>query len=464
MRVIGRNLTMQKRGFLEAALILGTLIVILATSVGFQVRADWPYCISNCNAKDVKVSNVYVTNISQDASGVHGEAYADFSVTAANRYCILVALDFGTTDACSNPTTVYRMFGDLSQGTYSDQYVGTVEFPAGSDLWLCRKFAEWRNKDSADCPTGDCAFYSVGSKCWEDNGHGLVYSAPPAAEPPEANDDTTTTDENNPVNIDVTANDSDIDGTINNTTVTITKDAGNGSLGVHSTTGVVSYTPDPGFCGSDSFKYTVDDNDGMTSNDATVTVTVVCNESPQAGDDAATTNENTSVGIDVTANDTDSDGTIDRATVTITTNPAAGSISVHSSSGVVTYTPNVGSCDSDTFKYTIDDNDGATSNEATVTVNILCNDPPLAIDDLYNVREGETLGISAPGILANDVDSPGSPLTAILISDPEHGTLSLNADGSFTYVHDGTETSSSIQQTTNQWLRMTAPQLTRMCQ
>ncbi|MEA3239624.1 MAG: Ig-like domain-containing protein, partial [Candidatus Bipolaricaulota bacterium] len=262
-----------------------------------------------------------------------------------------------------------------------------------------------------------------------------------ANEPPQANDDTATTDENNSVNIDVTVNDIDTDGAINKTTVDITKGPENGSLGVNSTTGVVYYTPDPGFCGSDYFMYTVDDNDDATSNEATVTVTVICNESPQAGDDSATTDENTSVGIDVTANDTDSDGTINRATVTITKNPEDGSVSVHPTSGVVTYTPNLGSCDSDTFKYTIDDNDGATSNEAIVTVNVLCNDPPLAIDDLYSVREGEILDIPSSGILTNDVDSPGSPLTAILVSNAEHGSLSLNTDGSFNYIHDGSETS-----------------------
>jgi VCBS repeat-containing protein len=259
--------------------------------------------------------------------------------------------------------------------------------------------------------------------------------------PPIAIDDAATTDENNSVNIDVTANDIAIDGAINKTTVTITRDPQDGSLGVNSSTGVVSYTPDPGFCGSDYFMYTVDDNYGMTSNEATVTVTVVCNESPQAGDDGATTDENTSVGIDVPANDTDSDGTIDRTTVTITKNPEDGSVSVHPTSGVVTYTPNLGSCGSDTFKYTVDDNDGATSNEAMVTVNVLCNDPPLAIDDLYSMSEGGTLDIPVPGILANDVDTPGSLLTAILISNAEHGTLSLNTDGSFTYIHDGSETS-----------------------
>jgi len=115
----------------------------------------------------------------------------------------------------------------------------------------------------------------VGIKAGKDAQVDASLTGPSAAvivenEPPAANDDAATTDENNPVNIDVTANDSDIDGTINKTTITITRDPQDGLLGINSATGVVSYTPDPGFCGSDYFKYTVDDNDGATSNEATV--------------------------------------------------------------------------------------------------------------------------------------------------------------------------------------------------
>jgi uncharacterized repeat protein (TIGR02543 family) len=191
--------------------------------------------------------------------------------------------------------------------------------------------------------------------------------------PPVANDDTATTDEDTPVVIDVTANDTDVDGTIDPTTVSIVSGPANGSASVDPVSGDVTYTPDADYNGSDGFTYTVDDDDGATSNVATVTVTVNdVNDPPVANDDtAATTNEDTPVVIDVTANDTDVDGTIDPTTVSIVSGPANGSASVDPVSGDVTYTPDAGYSGSDSFTYTVDDDDGATSNVATVTVNVV---------------------------------------------------------------------------------------------
>src|SRR5206468_2553181 len=45
-----------------------------------------------------------------------------------------------------------------------------------------------------------------------------------------------------------------------------------------------------------------------------------------------------------------------------------------------------------------------------------------------------TLRVTAPGVLANDTDVDGDPLTAILVNGPAHGTLNLSSDGSFTYT------------------------------
>jgi VCBS repeat-containing protein len=61
------------------------------------------------------------------------------------------------------------------------------------------------------------------------------------------------------------------------------------------------------------------------------------------------------------------------------------------------------------------------------------NDPPEAVDDAYSVNEDGTLQVTAPGVLGNDVDMDGDPLTAVVESDVSNGSVTLNADGSFIY-------------------------------
>lgn len=60
--------------------------------------------------------------------------------------------------------------------------------------------------------------------------------------------------------------------------------------------------------------------------------------------------------------------------------------------------------------------------------------PPVAQDDNYTTNEGQTLNVAAPGVLANDSDPNGQALTAVIDTNPTNGTLTLNANGSFTYT------------------------------
>ena len=64
------------------------------------------------------------------------------------------------------------------------------------------------------------------------------------------------------------------------------------------------------------------------------------------------------------------------------------------------------------------------------------NTPPEAEDDDYNTDEDTTLNVAAPGVLSNDSDADGDPLTAVEDSTTSNGSLTLNADGSFSYDPD----------------------------
>jgi VCBS repeat-containing protein len=63
--------------------------------------------------------------------------------------------------------------------------------------------------------------------------------------------------------------------------------------------------------------------------------------------------------------------------------------------------------------------------------------PPVANTDTYTTDEDSPLVVSAPGVLANDSDPDGGPLTVVAQARPIHGTLELNDDGSFSYTPDG---------------------------
>jgi len=87
--------------------------------------------------------------------------------------------------------------------------------------------------------------------------------------------------------------------------------------------------------------------------------------------------------------------------------------------------------------FTYQASDGITnSNPATVTITVTpVNDAPVAANDAYAVTENLSLTVAAPGVLANDTDtdSPAS-LTALTVTNPLTGSLTFNADGSFTYT------------------------------
>jgi hypothetical protein len=62
------------------------------------------------------------------------------------------------------------------------------------------------------------------------------------------------------------------------------------------------------------------------------------------------------------------------------------------------------------------------------------NLPPVATNNTYNTSRYSTINQAAPGLLSNDTDPEGDPLTATLVMGPSHGTVTLNNNGSFIYT------------------------------
>src|SRR2546428_1173571 len=155
---------------------------------------------------------------------------------------------------------------------------------------------------------------------------------------------------------------------------------------------------------------------------------------PVATDDSYGLNKNTSLPGDppgVLGNDTDLDG--DALTAVLVNTAAHGSLSLNANGGF-TYTPISNYFGADSFTYRA--NDGLTnSGIATVTLTITnVNRAPVAADDSYGLNKNSSLTVNAPGVLSNDTDLDGDSFTAVLVATAAHGSLTLNANGSFTYT------------------------------
>ena len=246
---------------------------------------------------------------------------------------------------------------------------------------------------------------------------------------PVATSDSVTTSEDTPASFLLLAADPDADAL----SYIIMSSPANGVLS--GTAPNLTYTPNTDFNGSDSFTFRVNDGN-VNSNIATVSITVTpVNDAPVADGQSVSTPEDTPVAIVLTGSDIDGDA----LTFLVAANPTNGVLS--GTAPNLTYTPNANFNGSDSFTFRA--NDGA-ANSAAATVLITVtpvNDVPVALDDGYVVDEGGSLNIAAPGVLANDTDVE-SALSATLVANVTNGALVLNADGSFTYTHDGSETTS----------------------
>src|SRR5439155_1438230 len=170
-------------------------------------------------------------------------------------------------------------------------------------------------------------------------------------------------------------------------------------------------------------------NGGSVSASVTVTVTPV-NDPPVAVDDSASTPEDVPVTIAPLANDSDLDGDPLIITDATTTN---GTVVIVGGTNLL-FSPTTNFNGTTTIPYTISDGNGGSAS-ATVTVTVTpVNDAPVAVNDSFTTAEATSLNIAAAGVLANDSDVDGDALRAVLVSGPTHGSLTLNANGSFSYV------------------------------
>jgi VCBS repeat-containing protein len=169
------------------------------------------------------------------------------------------------------------------------------------------------------------------------------------------------------------------------------------------------------------------------------------NDAPTALDDAYDTAEDLPLDVEmpgVLGNDDDVDG--DALSSVLVTGPTRGTLTLQSS-GAFRYSPNANQSGADSFTYRAVDPSGASSAITTVAITVAAvPDAPIAANDSYTVANTAALNVTAPGVLGNDADADGDALGASLVTGPAVGTLTLNANGSFSYTpqsgHVGTVT------------------------
>ena len=172
-------------------------------------------------------------------------------------------------------------------------------------------------------------------------------------------------------------------------------------------------------------------------------------KSPVAVDDTATLNEDNSITINTKANDLNADVATGNSTsagdftAKIVTTAQHGQVSINAD-GSFGYTPEANFYGADSFTYRYGNTAGEASNTATVSLRVTpVNDAPVAADVAVTTLEDTLATIN---LISTDVDNTSASLQYTIQTQPTHGTLFKNADGSdsFTYkVSDG-ELDSSV--------------------
>jgi len=240
----------------------------------------------------------------------------------------------------------------------------------------------------------------------------------------------------NSILIDAKANDFDPQNDAFSITRIVSVSAGTATL----ENGQIRYTNPTAAQTTATIVYEVTDAKGATDT-ATITVNIEADtvqttqQPPVARDDAFSTAEDVPVTLtpaQLLVNDSDPEG--DPLTIISVQGAENGTVSMVG--GNIVFTPKQGFTGTGSFSYTITDGNGGTST-ADVTIQI---DPDpatennvIAADDAETVNSGASVRVN---VLSNDSDPEGDALvpgSVRIISGPDRGSVTVNADGSVTY-------------------------------
>ena len=206
-------------------------------------------------------------------------------------------------------------------------------------------------------------------------------------------------------------------------------------------TGGFRYTAPAGYTGTVTFRYRIMEIATGLDDTATVTLSIAAsNAPPLAQNDSYTLDEDQTFSVDAAhgllANDSDPEGSPLRVTDIVPLDQAndAGYVAFNADGSFSLY-PLQNVFGHFEYRYTVRDVVGGEST-GTLAFDITgSEDPPSCQSDCYVAVRGQVLNVAAErGVLANDADPDGLPLSAELVTSPEHGSLQLAPDGSFMFT------------------------------
>ena len=364
-----------------------------------------------------------LTFTATDEGGASVDATADFIVNPVND----AAVFSGDTAGSGNEDTTIAgtlSVSDTADGMSTPNYTVTTDGTNGTATidaagnWTYTPTANWSGTDS----------FTVSVTDDDGNVESQIISITvnPVVDL-TATDDSFSVDEDTTLSDTVAANDSTTSGGA--LSYTLNTDVTNGSLTLNAD-GSFSYTPTVNYNGSDSFTYTV--TDAASGESATQTVSITINQINDnaifSGDTAGSGNEDSV--ISGTLSVTDSADGMSTPNFTVSTDGTNGTATINATTGEWNYTPTANWSGSDSFTVSVTDDDGNVESQIiSITVNPVGD--LTATNDSFSVDEDTTLSDT---VAANDSTTSGGALSYTLNTDVTNGSLTLNADGSFSYT------------------------------
>ncbi len=247
-----------------------------------------------------------------------------------------------------------------------------------------------------------------------------------------------------PMVIDITNTFSDVESTTLEYTA-ITQNTDLIAVSTTSTSLIIQFKENQN--GNTNIILTAFDGDSSCSPDDIINVNITDVNDPPTGNpdiisvvNGGTINTlNDGITTSVLSNDSDPEG--DSLSAQISSGPLNGSLTLNGN-GTFSYTHDGSATTTDVFYYK--PTDGFFPGNTT-TVTIFINNPANGVGDTVFVVESGTATITSNGstsVLANDSDPDGDPITAVKVTNPLRGTVTLNSNGTFLYTHDGSNESS----------------------